>query len=362
MSSDVYLCYNAVDEPTASVIRDDLLKAGITVWADGGLEPGTDAWKVAVRAGLRDAACLVVVLAADVKPSGRLRAEIDYGCKHHKAMIYVRLSGNPLADVVQAVREVIETPFGPDAQANMPGPFAWCYIPAGQVSISVDHGLLNSEVATFDVDTFLMAKYPITVAQYAEFINAPDGYDRVLNWDYAKAGREWRRIHHEPMASIKSADDAPRVRVTWFEAMAFCTWLNNRLDNPDWTLTLPSEAQWVRAAQGDTDRLYPWGELFEVERCVVLEGQFPGPQPVMAHPSGCSPFGVYDMSGNVWEWTCSEPGRMQVRLDGAGERVLRGGAWNDPASDASVASRFWQSPDTVDAGFGFRIVAVRRVK
>jgi len=156
-------------------------------------------------------------------------------------------------------------------------------------------------------------------------------------------------------------------RVSWKEAMAYCNWLTEQLRswkgtppalrsvlNPgqngerSWRVILPSEAEWEKAARGEKGLIYPWGNSFEGER-VNHEGtrKDKNTSAVGCFPSGATPLGLLDMSGNVWEWTrslwgtdLSEPeykypyhpgdGREDLQKEDRWLRVLRGGsAWNE---------------------------------
>lgn len=117
----------------------------------------------------------------------------------------------------------------------LPPPFEWIDIPAGQVTLEHDRG-------TFDVFAFTIAKYPITYAQFQVFIDAPDGF----------YNSQWRKGLVAPRKFPKEQEwkiaDHPRERVSWYDAIAFCRWLSHKTGL---NITLPTEQQWQRAAQGD---------------------------------------------------------------------------------------------------------------
>ena len=162
------------------------------------------------------------------------------------------------------------------------------------------------------------------------------------------------------------------VSVAWYDALTYCDWLSGMLRRP---ITLPSEAQWEKAARGDHDaREYPWGDTFEPGRCNSRELDLQDTTPVGIFPAGASPYGALDMAGNVWEWTRSlwgrdlrepdvrypyrsEDGRENVEADRGIRRVLRGGAFHNEASFVRCAYRARVDPLGQYRDFGFRVVA-----
>ena len=155
----------------------------------------------------------------------------------------------------------------------------------------------------------------------------------------------------EAPGSLRALDNRPVVRVTWYEALEYCNWLTEKLRkwertpeplahllrDEGWIVTLPSEAQWEKAARGHKDRReYPWGEKFDPKKVNMAIGdeKVEGTSPVGIYPGGASPYGVMDLSGNVWEWCSSlyqdypyDPDDGREDLEAAGRRVLRGGSW-----------------------------------
>jgi len=180
-----------------------------------------------------------------------------------------------------------------------PQPFAWVKIPAGKVmliteDVWADNYVPKGEPTPFDVPAFDIAKYPVTVAQYELFIQ-DNGYQNDQWW-----GGLAERFDAAQDLPDFSRPDHPRVNVNWFESIAFCRWLSDRTGL---NIALPTEQMWQHAAQGDDNRVYPWG-TWEDGRCNV-EKKHNGTTAVTQYEDrdkGDSPYGVSDMVGNVWEW------------------------------------------------------------
>ncbi len=217
---------------------------------------------------------------------------------------------------------------------------------------------------------FYMARYPVTVAQFRAFVE--------------NSGRR----PYDP-DSLRGLPNHPVVLVTWHEALAYCRWLTERLRawpaTPEplahllrrdgWQITLPSEAQWEKAARSDDGRIFPWGDEFDPGLANSVETSIGATSAVGCFPSGASPYGCLDMSGNVWEWTRSlwgkewdkpdfgypyNPGDGRENLDAGNElrRVLRGGSFvNDGESNLRCAARYWNGPMYRNDVIGFRVCA-----
>jgi formylglycine-generating enzyme required for sulfatase activity len=224
---------------------------------------------------------------------------------------------------------------------------------------------------TFDVPAFAMAKYPITNAQFDVFARAKDGYRDAMWWDYSDEAKAWRKKNVTPKdPAFGGVGDHPRANVCWYEAAAFCRWLNwkSLTLNPSpfdgegrrggEVITLPTEQQWQRAAQGDDGREYPWGSTFDAKRCNTLESGIRQTTPVTAYPDGASPFGVMDMAGNVWEWCLTDynTGANDLTANSSW-RVLRGCSFMRDRYRATVLYRIYYGDDPFygDYWFGFRV-------
>lgn len=226
----------------------------------------------------------------------------------------------------------------------------WCAIPAGEVTVHYEQ-----KNVTYFVDTCYVSKYPITNAQFQVFLDAPDGYANAKWWDFLPFSEQWRRQNPEPLPTKFAWGDHPRANICWYEAMAFCRWLSKVTGL---NVTLPSEQQWQRAAQGDDDRLYPWCNRFDTTRGNTKETHIRMTTPVDRYSEGVSPYGVYDMAGNVWEW-CSSTEYLPVSKPPEGDdmlRVVRGGAFISVSQRARNNFHFHISPVYRYSTIGFRVV------
>jgi formylglycine-generating enzyme required for sulfatase activity len=149
---------------------------------------------------------------------------------------------------------------------------------------------------------FAMDATPVTNAQFAEFLRAAN-YRPKHPENFLK---HW--LAGKPPAG---KEDHPVVYVDLIDARAFARWAGKRL---------PTEEEWQYAAQGSDGRKYPWGNTMAAGYC--NDGKAGGTTAVKAFPEGRSPFGCYDMCGNVWEWTESERTDGRTRFC-----IIRGGAY-----------------------------------
>ncbi len=209
-----------------------------------------------------------------------------------------------------------------------------------------------------EVEAFQIAKYPVTVAEYALAVSAEGVREPPQKGDVTWV---WQRRH----------PDHPVVCVSWDDAMAYVAWLRTVTGQGGWRL--PTEAEWEKAARWDpqrqVNRIYPWGDTNDQNRCNTEESGIKTTTPVGSYPasdarrSGASAYGVEEMAGNVWEWTSSlfkpypyttSDGREDSKA--TEERTRRGGCWFGNTWFARAAGRYGDGPDYISYVIGFRLV------
>ncbi|HEX6902302.1 MAG TPA: SUMF1/EgtB/PvdO family nonheme iron enzyme [Thermoanaerobaculia bacterium] len=187
---------------------------------------------------------------------------------------------------------------------------------------------------------FQIGRYPVTVAQFREYVEAIGSEFEYFYW--------------------MGSSNEPTVAVTWEEAMVFCRWLTERWRGsgrlPEgWHVTLPSEEEWEKAARGTDGWDYPWGTEADPERVNYDKAGIGRVSAVGCFSQGKSPSGSEDMSGNVWEWTRSPWGsedKSQLL------RVVRGGSFFDGSRNVRCAARIGRVPSLRLAVIGFRVAAI----
>lgn len=246
----------------------------------------------------------------------------------------------------------------------------WVEIPAGPFMMGAAEGDVGADDDEFPLhevtlDAYWIAKTEVTNAQYKQFVDATGHRTPSCVWENG---------------SIPNGlENHPVVCVSWDDAVAYTEWLSAETGM---NIALPSEAEWEKAARGEAQPLiYPWGNTFEGtflnycdSNCGLdwrdpdVDDGFELRAPVGSFPDGASPYGVLDMSGNVWEWTSTiydqdafpypydgADGREDL-TDGDALRVLRGGSFYDNPENVRASYRYgYVTYYRLDSG-GFRVV------
>ncbi len=152
-------------------------------------------------------------------------------------------------------------------------------------------------------------------------------------------------------------DDQPVVGVSWYDARTYCLWLSLMSSNGEDAnrYRLPLELEWEYAASGKEKRKYPWPNDKGQPKSKLLNynNNVGATTPVGSYPEGATPEGLYDMAGNVLEWTDSWWDEKTHS-----HRVLRGGSWSSHAVLCRSAYRYDLAPDSRLNSVGFRLVFV----
>ncbi len=210
----------------------------------------------------------------------------------------------------------------------------------------------DAAVEPLKVAAFRMAEHLVTVAAFAEFIDA-GGYDDPSLW--SPQGWQWRLDHDieaprfwgEQEWDKYLVDNCPLVGASYFEAEAYASFRDAEL---------PSERQWERACRGDDARDFPWGDQWDDDACGHRDYGPRSTIPIGVFPNGVSPFGMHDMVGNVWQWTHDERG---AEGDYGFPRVVRGVAWNNLPWSIGCAGRNAYPPTARFSNLGFRLADSR---
>jgi len=251
----------------------------------------------------------------------------------------------------------------------------WCYVREGAYRIG---GWASSEPsATIQIPAFWIARYPITVAQYAPFVAEGYGNDAERWWN--SEGWAWRQKSQRTQPwdwdrPESHRPNQPVIGVTWYEVTAFCAWLSAQMADvlpTGYVLRLPTEAEWEAAAAYDGSgqrRLYPWGDADPTPDLAIYDS---GGQKKLSSvgccPAGASACGALDLVGNVWELAASEyqaypAGSHQPQKDFTdGRTAWRGGSWYNDSSYVRCGARGRYSLDVDDDSYGFRVVLAPRL-
>ena len=242
---------------------------------------------------------------------------------------------------------------------------AECTVPAGSFWMgcneSIDSLCASKEYPYHEVtlSAYKIDKYEVTVAQYQACVS-----DGACNNNSSELHYKTTEDNSSCNLGASEKDDHPMNCVTWYGAKAYCEWLGKRL---------PTEAEWEKAARGTDGRVYLWGnETATCEYAVMSDSDAGGDgcgtggtMAVGSKKTGISPYGAYDMSGNVWEW-CSDwydidyykisPSENPTGPESGSVRVLRGGSWENQYKDVRTSTRGSRAPVAVYTRYGFRCV------
>ncbi len=251
-------------------------------------------------------------------------------------------------------------------------------IPAGEFQMgSDDRDAFNDEkpIHTVFVDAFYMDKYPVTNAQFKNFLNENPQWRKPLKWyesgkiDIAKIARKYHDGEHlkhwNRYVYLRKEADHPVTWVSWYAAMAYSQWAGKRL---------PTEAEWEKAARGGlTGEKYPWGSTIDASY-LNFDANISKTTAVGKYPP--NNYGLYDMIGNVYEWCLDKWNKyfyvqspqdnpiagdsilyvVENFTDIKSSRVMRGGSCVSTPQNVRVAYRSRNTPRYTCFNIGFRCV------
>lgn len=229
------------------------------------------------------------------------------------------------------------------------------FVPAGPFPMGVPYGDRDGGRDEYPrhevfVDQFYIDKFEVTNGRYAQFVNAT-GHRAPHN------PTDPTRTLWQGAAITDSLADRPVVNVDWYDAAAYCKWAGKRL---------PTEAEWEKAAKGTSDRRFPWGNVEPAPKHLNYNQKWIGEKtlmPVGSYDAGKSPFGVYDMAGNVWEWVNDwydaryyekSPPKNPQGPDTGRQKVIRGGGWQNETPTVRIFTRVGSDPTIRNESTGFR--------
>jgi formylglycine-generating enzyme required for sulfatase activity len=247
----------------------------------------------------------------------------------------------------------------------------YVYVPAGSFEMGdrAGEGLARERPAhAVELDAFYIGKYEITNREWKKFREDP-GYDDPKFWPQGRVVPRdqvpyWTQPNNHG-GGTPGSDDYPVIGVNWDAATAYCAWLSARTGRH---YRLPTEAEWEKAARGADGRRYPWGDSIDRKLANFVGAQvFDTVQPVGSYPGNASPYGAFDMAGNVLEWCqdwydrdyyAASPRNNPPGPAAGAYRVVRGGSFFVEAFElrSTARSAAWPSFQ------GHRMIGFRPVR
>lgn len=230
-------------------------------------------------------------------------------------------------------------------------------VPAGEFTMGRNDRDWNEKPAhTVVLDDYYIDQFETTNLDYARFLNEQGNqFEGLANWIEAIDVD----LHVREVDGVWQVDAGyekyPMIEVTWYGARAFCQWRG---------ASLPSEAQWEKAARGTDGRLYPWGDEISCDYA-NFGGCVYDAVPVDSYPNGVSPYGAYNMAGNVQEWINDiydpyyytySPAENPTGAEEGSFKVFRGGSWYDNMGNVRTTYRYPKIPVLTYKANGFRCV------
>ena len=241
-------------------------------------------------------------------------------------------------------------------------PAGMVLIPAGEFVMGNVNGAIHEKPShQVFLDAYYIGQHEVTNAEYYAFWLA-DGAVKSAHTPISFGNQtdidDWPQV-------AKTSPDSPVVGISWSDAAAYAKRVGKRL---------PTEAEWEKAARGTDGRSWPWGNAFSMQirgktnHANVWRGEdgyANGVVPVGTYPTGASPYGAFDMAGNVWEWVADWYSESYYHWGTVhnpkgpkrgGRRVVRGGSWANGAQFTQCTHRMGHYPAAGTSFIGFRLV------
>ena len=222
------------------------------------------------------------------------------------------------------------------------------------------------------LDGYWIGRTEITNRQFSQFV-AETGYVTTAeqkrqsyvmspgNEEFAYIdGADWQHPGGSSF-NIIGGEDHPVTQISWDDAAEYCRWAGGRL---------PTEAEWEKAARGEAGFIFPWGDNEPSQQLLNYDYQSDGPLPVGSYLPGASPYGLLDMSGNLWEWVSdfysedyyqTSPDRNPIGPASGEGHPIRGGSWaslhDKHLNLVTTTFRLWNKPSIRSNVIGFRCAA-----
>lgn len=203
------------------------------------------------------------------------------------------------------------------------------------------------------LDRFWIDQFEVTNGRYVEFVKSAG--HRVPQNPTNPTRNLWQGD-----SITESLAERPVINVDWFDADAYCKWAGKRL---------PTEAEWEKAAKGTSDRRFPWGNVEPTAKHLNYNQRWIGEKtlmPVGSYEAGKSPYGVYDVVGNVWEWVNDwydaryyekSPSKNPTGPQEGTKKVIRGAGWQNETPTVRIFTRVDSDPTMRNESTGFRCAA-----
>ena len=246
-----------------------------------------------------------------------------------------------------------------EAAAQSTNPPDMIFVKGGTFKMGSNDGYADeAPVHSVTLSDFYIGKYEVTVAQYRQFCSATNHRFPGLPDD------DWY-AEHENAAQWQWNDTYPIVNISYFDAIAYCQWLSELTGEH---YTLPTEAQWEYAARGgNKSKNYKYAGSNDIDEVAWYDETTRERGPRSVGRLKPNELGIYDMSGNAWEWCLDYWGNYSAKAQKdptgpaqGGYKVIRGGSWYYVDDMAKLTSRDGPKPDKPNFNYGFRVVKLKK--